>query len=160
MDGMTGLDLQATLAARGEPIPIILITAHDDPLTRQRGLRGGAIAYLTKPFDDMVLLKAIRQALGLTPADESEDNPSPESRGPSAPSVGRPGWWYDDPSLSTPCHGTSSSVSLCRSARPARRRVCLRCGELPAYSRSLRRAQRAPGRRGRESRLDESALET
>jgi FixJ family two-component response regulator len=86
MDGMTGLDLQATLTARGEPIPIILITAHDDPLTRQRGLQGGAIAYLTKPFDDMVLLGAIRRALGLTPANESEANPSPESQGPSAAS--------------------------------------------------------------------------
>jgi FixJ family two-component response regulator len=84
MDGMNGLELQATLAARGESIPVILITAHDDPLTRERGLQGGAIAYLTKPFDDGVLLEAIRRALGQAETDEGAARPSPGSTGASA----------------------------------------------------------------------------
>jgi FixJ family two-component response regulator len=64
MEGMSGLDLQAALAARGERIPTIIITAHDDPLTRERSLRAGAGAYLTKPFDEKELIEAIQRASG------------------------------------------------------------------------------------------------
>lgn len=62
MPGLSGLALQERLAAAGIAVPIVLITAHDDPTTRQRARQAGA-AYLTKPFDDKTLLDAIRGAI-------------------------------------------------------------------------------------------------
>jgi FixJ family two-component response regulator len=69
LGGMTGLNLQGALASRGDPIPCIVITAHDDPLTRSRCLLAGAVAYLAKPFDDSELIEPILRALGVTPTD-------------------------------------------------------------------------------------------
>ena len=63
MPGMSGLDLQARLNAEGIRIPIIFITAHGDERTRMQALRSGAVEFLTKPFDDEVLLDAVRAAL-------------------------------------------------------------------------------------------------
>lgn len=61
---MNGFEVQERLAARGVRIPIIFITAHDVEPTREHARIAGAVAYLTKPFDDNVLLDAIRKAMG------------------------------------------------------------------------------------------------
>jgi FixJ family two-component response regulator len=63
MPGMTGLDLQATLNAEQIRIPTIFITAHGDVRMRMQALRAGAVEFLTKPFDDEVLLESVRLAL-------------------------------------------------------------------------------------------------
>jgi len=65
LDGMSGFDLAEQLAAVRAAIPIIFITAHDDTPTRERARRAGVAAYLPKPFDERVLLDAIRAALGV-----------------------------------------------------------------------------------------------
>jgi FixJ family two-component response regulator len=62
--GMTGFALQARLAADRVAIPIIFITAHDDVSLRERAEKSGAAAYLCKPFNDELLLDAIRGVLG------------------------------------------------------------------------------------------------
>ena len=62
--GMSGFELQAQLAADRVVIPIIFISAHNDVLTRERAERSGAAAYLWKPFNDELLLDAIRGAVG------------------------------------------------------------------------------------------------
>jgi len=62
--GMSGFELQARLTADRVVIPIVFITAHDDVLTRERIERSGAAAYLFKPFNDELLLDAIRGAVG------------------------------------------------------------------------------------------------
>src|SRR5437762_137916 len=64
LDGTSGFDLAEQLAVVRAAIPIIFITAHDDQLTRERARRAGVAAYLSKPFDERVLLEAIRGALG------------------------------------------------------------------------------------------------
>ncbi len=64
MPGMNGLDLEERLAASGSKLSVIYITAFDEPESRERAKRQGAVAFLTKPFDDEVLLGAIRTALG------------------------------------------------------------------------------------------------
>ena len=61
LGGMNGFDLQQRLATGGAPIPTIFITAHDDPITRERARSG--VAYLRKPFREEALLGAIREAL-------------------------------------------------------------------------------------------------
>jgi two-component system response regulator FixJ len=63
LDGMSGFELAEQLAAVRAAIPIIFITAHDDAPTRERVKRAGVAAYLPKPFDERVLLEAIRGAL-------------------------------------------------------------------------------------------------
>ena len=66
LGGVSGLDLQEGLASTGSSIPIIFITAYDDGPTRERARRGGAVEYLTKPFDEEALIDAIHRAIGRT----------------------------------------------------------------------------------------------
>jgi len=63
MPGMSGLELQAQLKAQRCPIPIIFITAHGDAEMRIYAMREGAVEFLSKPFDDEVLLQAVNSAL-------------------------------------------------------------------------------------------------
>ena len=62
--GMSGFELQARLTADRVPIPIIFITAHDSVSLRECAEQSGAAAYLRKPFNDELLLDAIRGAVG------------------------------------------------------------------------------------------------
>lgn len=63
LPGMNGLEFQDQLARGGVHIPIIFITAHGDiPMTR-RAMKGGAIEFLTKPFQKDELLSAIHQGI-------------------------------------------------------------------------------------------------
>ena len=61
--GMSGLDLQRELAARGLRIPIVFITGHGDIPMSVRAMKAGAVEFLSKPFRDQDLLDAIRAAL-------------------------------------------------------------------------------------------------
>ena len=63
LPGLDGLDLQQRVAAERTDMPIIFITGHGDvPMTVQ-AMKAGAVEFLTKPFDDEVLLTAIRHAI-------------------------------------------------------------------------------------------------
>ena len=60
---LNGLDLQKRIAIERADMPIIFITGQGDvPMTVQ-AMKAGAVEFLTKPFSDEVLLKAVRQAL-------------------------------------------------------------------------------------------------
>jgi FixJ family two-component response regulator len=59
---MTGFELQRRLAAAGSTTPVVVITAHDDPMHRRAARDIGAYAYLTKPFSSMSLLDAVTRA--------------------------------------------------------------------------------------------------
>ena len=63
MAGMSGRELQAKLKAERCRIPIIFITAHGDAEMRTLAMRDGAVEFLTKPFDDAVLLEIVHAAL-------------------------------------------------------------------------------------------------
>ena len=63
MPGMSGLALQARLAAGGFRIPIIFLTAHGDQAARARALSAGAVEFLLTPFDGHVLLDAVNVAV-------------------------------------------------------------------------------------------------
>jgi len=63
MPGMSGLELQAKLKAERCRIPIIFITAHGDAEMRILAMREGAVEFLSKPFDDSVLLGIVHAAL-------------------------------------------------------------------------------------------------
>jgi FixJ family two-component response regulator len=60
---LNGLELQKLIASERTDMPIIFITGHGDvPMTVQ-AMKAGAVEFLTKPFDDEVLLTAIRHAI-------------------------------------------------------------------------------------------------
>jgi FixJ family two-component response regulator len=63
MPGMSGLELQAKLKAERCRIPIIFITAHGDAKMRVQAMCHGAVEFLTKPFDNTVLLQTVQAAL-------------------------------------------------------------------------------------------------
>jgi FixJ family two-component response regulator len=63
LPGLNGLDLQKLVAEERTDMPIIFITGYGDvPITVQ-AMKAGAVEFLTKPFNDDVLLTAIRSAL-------------------------------------------------------------------------------------------------
>ena len=63
MPGMSGLQVLRKLKAAGLLLPIVVITAHDEPETREQCLSSGARAYLRKPLEDRLLLNAISAAM-------------------------------------------------------------------------------------------------
>jgi FixJ family two-component response regulator len=63
MPGMSGIELQRQLVAASSAVPVIFITAHEDEGLRAQALRGGAEAFLIKPFSEEALLNAIHGAL-------------------------------------------------------------------------------------------------
>ncbi|MDH3526329.1 MAG: response regulator [Gammaproteobacteria bacterium] len=63
MDGMSGLDLQTKLKARGFALPIVFITGHGDVATSVKAMKSGAVDFIEKPFRNSDLLASIRTAL-------------------------------------------------------------------------------------------------
>lgn len=60
---LNGLDLQTSIAGDKRNMPIIFITGYGDIPQTVRALKAGAVEFLTKPFNDDVLLKAMADAL-------------------------------------------------------------------------------------------------
>lgn len=63
LPGLSGLELQTKLAEASRSIPIVIMTAHGDIPMVRKALKAGAIDFLTKPFQDDELLRAVEQAL-------------------------------------------------------------------------------------------------
>jgi FixJ family two-component response regulator len=63
MPGLSGIELQAKLKADRCRVPIIFITAHGDAKMRIQAMRDGAVEFLTKPFDNAVLLETVHAAV-------------------------------------------------------------------------------------------------
>ena len=63
MPGMGGLELQEYLQRNEISIPVIIITGHGDVAMSVRAMKGGAVDFIEKPFNDELLLDAIRNAL-------------------------------------------------------------------------------------------------
>jgi FixJ family two-component response regulator len=63
MPKLNGLEVQERLAQKGNAIPVIFITAHDEPGVREKALAAGAVAFLRKPFNDELFIKTLREAI-------------------------------------------------------------------------------------------------
>ena len=63
LPGKDGLDVLASIRARDNPVPLLIITARDELNERIRGLDGGADDYVLKPFEMAELLARMRAVL-------------------------------------------------------------------------------------------------
>jgi two-component system response regulator FixJ len=63
MPGVDGIELQRRLRAQGIALPVIVMTGHGDIALAVEAMKAGAIDFIEKPFDDEVLLTAIKAAL-------------------------------------------------------------------------------------------------
>jgi FixJ family two-component response regulator len=60
--GMSELDLYDNLAFSGVKVPVIFMTARDEPEWQEMAEKAGAVAYLRKPFGEQSLLDAVHLA--------------------------------------------------------------------------------------------------
>ena len=72
MPGMSSEELHEELKARGIHLPIIVVTADDDPGTREKAQKMKAVAFFRKPVDGTALLDAVDWALRQNSADGSD----------------------------------------------------------------------------------------
>jgi FixJ family two-component response regulator len=63
LPGLSGLDLQKRMAEVGLEIPIVFLTGHGNIPASVQAMKAGAVEFLTKPFDEQDLLKAIQEAI-------------------------------------------------------------------------------------------------
>jgi FixJ family two-component response regulator len=63
MPEISGIDLFERLRADGREVPVIFITGHGDIPMSVWAMRAGAADFLSKPFDEHVLVDAVEQAL-------------------------------------------------------------------------------------------------
>jgi len=63
MPGLSGLDLQASLARAERELPIVFISGHGDVATTAHAMKAGAVNFLAKPFNKEALLAAVGEAL-------------------------------------------------------------------------------------------------
>jgi FixJ family two-component response regulator len=63
LTGMSGLELQRRLQAQGSRLPVIFITAHDEPAAREEAVRGGCVAFFRKTDPGALIVDALRRAI-------------------------------------------------------------------------------------------------
>jgi len=81
MPDMDGLELQRRLRANKIELPVIVITGHGDVALAVEAMKAGAIDFIEKPFDDEVLLAAIRSALARHDDQQQRESRIVEVRG-------------------------------------------------------------------------------
>ena len=73
MPGLSGIDLLQRLKDMQAALPVIVITGHGDVPLAVDAMKFGAVDFLEKPFDDDVLLAAVRSALDRSEASAARD---------------------------------------------------------------------------------------
>jgi FixJ family two-component response regulator len=63
LPGMSGLTFQQELTKAAVALPVIFLTGHGDVPMTVRAMKAGAVEFLTKPFDEQVLLDAVHAAI-------------------------------------------------------------------------------------------------
>jgi two-component system response regulator FixJ len=74
MPGMSGIALVEEMKRRGDSAPVIVITGHADVPLAIQAMRAGVADFIEKPFDDEVILNAIRKALADRAGGDAAEN--------------------------------------------------------------------------------------
>lgn len=78
MPGASGLELQRRLTEREHRMPIVFMSGGSSAAEAVQAMKGGAMDFLIKPFDDAQLLRAVAGALAKSVADEEASLSSKE----------------------------------------------------------------------------------
>lgn len=70
MSGLNGIEVQRRLRCIRKDLPVIFISAYDDHAAKERAITGGAVAFLRKPCNDILLIRTLDTALGRRQPDE------------------------------------------------------------------------------------------
>ena len=73
MPEMSGLELQKELNARGNTLPLIMMSGHGDVATAVGAMKTGAVDFITKPFSDQGLIEVIQKVLNNLPPPRLQD---------------------------------------------------------------------------------------
>jgi FixJ family two-component response regulator len=63
MPGMNGLELQETIARRLPSLAVVFVTGEGDIPASVKAMKAGAVDFLTKPFEDHVLIRAVQEGI-------------------------------------------------------------------------------------------------
>jgi two-component system, LuxR family, response regulator FixJ len=80
MPGVDGIELLRRLAGAGIKLPVIVMTGHGDIALAVEAMKAGAVDFIEKPFDDEVLIAAIKAALSRRAGDRERDARAAEVR--------------------------------------------------------------------------------
>lgn len=80
MPGMDGFDVHQYLHENAIAMPVILITGHDTPETRDRAIDAGMTAHFRKPVDDQALLEVVAHCIVQSQAGSESDPPRQPDR--------------------------------------------------------------------------------
>ena len=86
MPGMNGFEVMACLRKAGIRIPVVIITAHDEPNSRNACISAGAYRYLCKPLDAAQLLDCIAEVVAIARSHRMMPGPA------LSPPFHRPDW--------------------------------------------------------------------
>jgi FixJ family two-component response regulator len=81
MPGMSGIEAQARFAEQGINLPVIILTGYGDVPTAVRGLKGGAVDFIEKPFNNQLLLERIQACIAEDASRLRNDRASQEIAG-------------------------------------------------------------------------------
>ncbi|MEA1649350.1 response regulator [Nitrospirillum sp. BR 11164] len=86
MPGLSGLEVQERLVARGSTLPVIIMTGHGDVPLAVAAMKAGALDFIEKPFEEEMLLASLQSALSRprTVADAAPPPPGSEAPSPEA----------------------------------------------------------------------------
>jgi FixJ family two-component response regulator len=79
MPHVSGLELQEQLSEKKADLPIVFITGHGNVPVCARAMKGGAVDFIMKPFDNQTMLEAINQALSKDLARKKEQKAKQEA---------------------------------------------------------------------------------
>jgi two-component system response regulator FixJ len=77
MPDTNGIEVQARLREFSPDTRVVMITGREAPAIRADAIKGGASAFLVKPFEDELFLAAVREALGEAQSDADVDGFAP-----------------------------------------------------------------------------------
>jgi two-component system, LuxR family, response regulator FixJ len=74
MPEMSGIELVRRLKEVGETVPVVVMTGHADVPLAVEAMKAGVVDFIEKPFDDEMMLTAIRSALARQPTNPPEND--------------------------------------------------------------------------------------